>query len=192
MTILYIHGYGSNGNATKGQLLRKMLPEQRVVSPTFDYDNRTPQEIQEQIKLTIEKEDVKMIVGSSFGGYQTLCATRFFHGPVWVINPVHNVEDTIRRVILKNDKPDNGRLELYRRFDNEAFQRQVALNQSDQWPADTPLHFALSTDDELLGDHTELLKLFPDHRQTIWKDNSGHRFFRFEELAEDISRSLLR
>ena len=77
MTILYIHGYGSTGNATKGQLLRKMLPEHRVVSPTFDYDHRAPQQIQEQICQTVEKESVRMIVGSSFGGYQTLCATAF-------------------------------------------------------------------------------------------------------------------
>ena len=67
MTILYIHGYGSNGNATKGQLLRSMLPEHRVVSPTFDYDHRTPEQIQEQIKRVIGEEEVRMIVGSSFG-----------------------------------------------------------------------------------------------------------------------------
>ena len=53
MTILYIHGYGSNGNGTKGQLLRSMLPEHRVVSPTFDYDHRTPEQIQGQIMKTI-------------------------------------------------------------------------------------------------------------------------------------------
>ena len=77
---MYIHGYGSNGNATKGQLLRTMLPQHRVVSPTFDYDHCTPWQIQTQIRETIEKEDVRMIVGSSFGGYHALCATAYFHG----------------------------------------------------------------------------------------------------------------
>ncbi len=190
MTILYIHGYGSTGNATKGQLLRKMLPEHRVVSPTFDYDHRAPQQIQEQIRQTVEKESVRMIVGSSFGGYQTLCATAFFHGPVWAINPVHDVEATIRRVIMQNEVGEKDYLEIYRTFDREVFQRQVSLNQSGKWPDDTPLHFALSTDDELLGDHSALLEMFPHHQKVIWKNHSGHRFFRFEELARDIAASL--
>ena len=190
MTILYIHGYGSNGNATKGQLLRKMLPEHRVVSPTFDYDNKPPQEIQEQVRQTVRDEAVGMIVGSSFGGYHTLCATRFFHGSVWVINPVHAVEETIRRVVLKNNITDETLLEVYHRFDRDTFRRQAALNQSGCWPSDTPLHFALSTDDELLGDHTPLLRLFPHHRKVVWKDHSCHRFFRFQELEEELRETI--
>ena len=182
---MYIHGYGSNGNATKGQMLRKMLPDHSVVSPTFDYDHATPFAILEQIRETIEKEDVRMIVGSSFGGYYALCATSIFHGPVWAINPVNDVEATIRRIIL-NDKPvsnaANSFLDLYKDFDNKVFQRQSQLNQSGCWPDDTPINFALSTDDELLGDHRPLLDLFPCHKQVVWKDHSGHHFLRFEEL----------
>ncbi len=182
---MYIHGYGSDGNAKKGQLLRKMLPDYHVVSPTFDYDNRSPWLIQEQIRETVEKEDVQMIVGSSFGGYQTLCATSFFSGKVWVINPVHDVENVIRRIILKDAK--NGEnaerfLAEYLDFNKRVFVRQSQLNQSALWPEKTELNFALSTDDELLGDHRPLLELFPRHNHVVWKDNSGHRFFRFEEL----------
>lgn len=192
---MYIHGYGSTGNAMKGQLLRKMLPQCNVVSPTFDYDHCTPWQIQEQIRETVEKEDVKMIVGSSFGGYQTLCATAFFHGPVWVINPVHGVETTIRRIFLtsflgKQSQFNNDFLDIYKDFNAKIFCGQVQTNQSGRWPDDTPLNFALSTDDELLGDHHELLNLFPCHHEVVWKDNSGHRFLKFEELREAIGASL--
>lgn len=195
---MYIHGYGSTGNATKGQLLRKMMPKHRVVSPTFDYDHLSPCTIQEQIKTIVTNEDVKMIVGSSFGGYQTLCATKFFHGIVWAINPVHDVESTIRRVILANNPttkalpeiPEitaNNILDVYSQFNNEVFLQQAKLNQDGLWPADTPLNFALSSDDELLGDHNPLLALFPNHDKVVWKDHCGHRFYRFEELKEDIT-----
>ena len=185
MTIMYIHGYGSNGNATKGQLLRSMMPQNRVVSPTFDYDHSTPWLIQELIRETVEKEEVSMLVGSSFGGYHTLCATSFFHGTVWAINPVHEVEATIRRVILNGGNLTQTAAEfisLYKDFDLKVFQKQSELNQSGQWPVDTPLNFALSTDDELLGDHKPLLSLFPNHSRVVWKDDCGHRFLRFEEL----------
>ena len=192
MTILYIHGYGSNGNATKGQLLRKMLPDHNVISPTFDYDHSSPWQIQEEIRKAVDSEGVAMIVGSSFGGYQALCATAFFHGIVWTINPVHDVEATIQCAIIgkspaktSNDETMNmSLLDTYRDFDKRVFHNQVRLNQSGQWPDDTPLNFALSTDDELLGDHRPLLDLFPVHNNVVWKDNCGHRFFRFEELKD--------
>ncbi|MBO4307993.1 MAG: hypothetical protein J5848_06765 [Bacteroidales bacterium] len=183
-TIMYIHGYGSNGNAIKGQSLRRMFPLHRVVSPTFDYDNRSPWEIQEQIRKTVASEEVKMIVGSSFGGYQTLCATAFFHGPVWAINPVHDVVNTIHR-IFGNDISD-----VYFDFDSKVFRHQSKLNCNGEWPDDTPLNFALSTDDELLGDHHPLLELFPKHQSVVWKDRCGHRFYRFEELRDDIAATL--
>ena len=109
---------------------------------------------------------------------------------MWAINPVHDVETTIRRVIMQNEVGEKDYLEIYRTFDREVFQRQVSLNQSGRWPDDTPLHFALSTDDELLGDHSALLEMFPHHQKVIWKNHSGHRFFRFEELARDIAASL--
>lgn len=192
---MYIHGYGSNGNATKGQLLRTMLPECCVVSPTFDYDHRTPYEIQQQIRDVVAQEDVRMIVGSSFGGYHALCATSFFQGPVWVVNPAHDVVQTICRVVLAKgadnfSQAGRAMLECYRQFDSEVFRRQVRRNQEGHWPQSTPLHFALSTDDELLGDHRPLLQLFPRHAQVVWKDNCGHRFFRFEELAADLRASM--
>lgn len=199
MTIMYIHGYGSTGNASKGQLLRRMMPDLKVVSPTFDYDHSTPWQIQEKIRTVVEKEDVRMIVGSSFGGYQTLCATAFFHGIVWTINPVHDVEKTIRRVILSNANTKDsdmgpsqlGFLNMYREFNDKVFMQQVWLNQQGEWPEDTPLNFALSTDDELLGDHKPLLNLFPKHDKVIWKDNSGHRFYRFEELQNEFVKNKL-
>ena len=183
MTIMYIHGYGSDGNALKGKMLRAMLPAHRVVSPTFDYDRMTPQAVQALVRKTVEEEGVKMLVGSSFGGYHALCATQFFHGPVWAVNPVSDVEETIRRVVTD---ADGSRLAVYHAFDREVFRRQVALNQSGRWPEETPLHFALSTDDELLGDHTGLLTLFPRHRQVVWKEDCGHRFLRFKELESDF------
>ena len=192
-TIMYIHGYGSDGNAMKGQLLRRMLPECRVVSPTFDYDHDSPWQIQRQIRDVVEREDVRMLVGSSFGGYHSLCATTFFRGVVWAVNPVHDVVATISRVVVNNEEvpvEENSFLSEYKQFDEEVFLRQVALNRSGRWPVDRLLNFALSTDDELLGDHRALLELFPSHSSVVWKDSSGHRFLRFEELREILSASL--
>ena len=112
-----------------------------------------------------------------------------------IVNPVHDVVSTIRRIFINSlsfqgSHFDIDLLDVYSDFNQKIFCCQSKLNQSGRWPADTPLNFALSTDDELLGDHHPLLDLFPHHDKVVWKDNSGHVFLKFEELQADIEQSL--
>ena len=194
-TILYVHGYGSDSNAMKGQLLRRMFPECHVVSPTLDYQRLMPSEAQQLIADTVRTEHVGMIVGCSFGGYHAICASRFFKGPIWAINPVHDLHTAMERV-MRNSVKLNGRTvdamaervtEAYARFDDEVFK---PLTMPDASPT-TQLHFALSTDDELLGDHQPLLELFPNHGTVVWKDRSGHTFNRFYELRDELAATMI-
>lgn len=180
-TFLYIHGYGSTGQAMKAQLLREMFPEARVLSPTLDYDHVPPHELFRSLREIISTEQPDLIIGSSMGGYYALCCTQFYRGPVWCVNPVRDILDTLTRILsgeLRETPEAQFMLREYGRFDREVF-RQLH-------PADGQLHFALSTDDELLGDHRPLLNLFPNHGTVIWKDHCGHRFLRFSELKEPL------
>ena len=192
-TAMYIHGYGSDGNAVKGQLLRKMLSGWRVLAPTLDYDHSSPWKIQQQISDAVAENDVRMIVGSSFGGYHSLCAMSFFRGTLWAINPVHDAVGTISRIVLqKNTASQETKIFLdgYKDFNNRVFVPLSKRNREGGWPSDANINFALSTDDELLGDHSPLLQLFPVHNSVVWKDHSGHPFMRFNELHEDILKSV--
>jgi len=186
MKLLYIHGYGSNGNAMKAQKLQAMFPEDHVISPTFDYDRLPPQEVYQQLKQIVAQEQPDLILGSSTGGYYALCCTYFYHGVVWCVNPVRDILNTIRRHLSIPTEGNKGnisaRLKDYEEFDQNIF-RQLK-------PLDGQLHFALSTDDELLGDHRPLLDMFPNHGPVVWKENCGHRFYRFDELKEDLTQSL--
>jgi predicted esterase YcpF (UPF0227 family) len=180
--MMYIHGYGSTGKAVKAQQLQAMFPDMRLVSPTFDYDSLTPQEVYRQLQKLVIKEQPTLIVGSSTGGYYALCCTNFFDGTVWCVNPVHNIVGTIERHLAQSGHNISQRLADYKKFDHEVFQQLK--------PRDGQLHFALSTDDELLGDHRPLLDMFPNYGTVVWKDHCGHRFFRFDELKEPITKSL--
>lgn len=180
--ILYIHGYGSTGNAMKAQKLQAMFPEAQVVAPTLDYDHLSPYDILQRLKETVATEQPAFILGSSTGGYYALCCTQFYDGPVWCVNPVRDIFNTLTRIVpaqLRERPEAQVLLREYERFDREVFQRLH--------PADGQLHFALSTDDELLGDHRPLLELFPNHGTVVWKDHCGHRFYRFEELCECLN-----
>ena len=179
---MYIHGYGSTGNAVKAQKLQRMFPEARLVSPTLDYDHVSPFDILQQLQEIVDREHPDFILGSSMGGYYALCCTRFYQGPVWCINPVRDIFNTLSRILPQEtrERPEaQAMLREYERFDKEIF-RQLK-------PADGQLNFALSTDDELLGDHRPLLELFPNHGKVVWKDRSGHRFYRFNELKEELT-----
>ena len=180
-TILYIHGYGSTGEAMKARLLREMYPEAQVLSPTLDYDHIPPFDILRELQTFIDAHLPELIVGSSMGGYYALCCTQFFSGPVWCINPVRDIRKTLRCIIpeeVKSTPLAQTMLHEYERFDDEVFRHLH--------PADGQLRFALSTDDELLGDHHALLTLFPNHGAVVWKDHCGHRFLRFTELKDVI------
>ncbi len=186
MKLLYIHGYGSNGNATKAKKLQAMFPEDLVIAPTFDYDSLAPQDVYHQLQQIVVQEQPALILGSSTGGYYALCCTQFYRGPIWCINPVRDILGTIRRHLSIPAEGMNSnisaRLKDYEAFDHEIFQQLK--------PLDGQLHFALSTDDELLGDHRPLLDLFPNHGPVIWKDRCGHRFYRFDELQAPLAESL--
>lgn len=168
--------------AMKGQLLRKMYPDDVVVSPNFDYDHIPPQALLSQVQYIIRWTRPDLIVGSSLGGYYALCSTSLYDGPVWCVNPVRAVVKTMERLIDTQEPRAAHMLELYKAMDQQLFQ-QLA-------PHDGQLHFALSTDDEVLGDHTPLLARFPNYGSAVWKDRCGHRFLRFEELKEEIRESL--
>lgn len=186
---MYIHGYGSDGNATKGRLLRQLLSECEVLTPTIDYDHLSPWQIQQQLHSLIEQHQVALLVGSSFGGYHALCTASWFQGPIWAVNPVRDVLSTIRRIA--GNRPEvEPFAALYADFDRRVFQPLVHHGGNAGHPALAPLYFALSLDDDLLGDHTPLLQLFPQHKEVIWKDHSGHHFLRFEELEHPLRHSL--
>lgn len=178
-TYLYIHGYGSTGNAHKAQLLQKMFPTSKVITPTINYDTENPYDVLNQLKDICEKEHVEMIVGSSMGGYFALCCSTFFDGPIWAINPVRNIMHVIHQLAMPCNKLTKEHAAEIDKFDNEVFKKLH--------PKPKQFNFALSTDDELLGDHAPLLEMFPDHNYVVCLDNCGHAFTRFWELKPSLT-----
>lgn len=198
-TLMYIHGYASSGNAYKAKMLQQMFPSCKVVSPTLDYNKLLPEDIQQTLRRLIEENDVRLIVGSSFGGYHALCATQFFEGPVWCVNPVRDVVATIQGLLMRGvderfvaertggaqsaQMADGERMiAAYSAFDERVFKHLPRR--------DRQLSFALSTDDEVLGDHRPLLQLFPNTDTVIWRDNARHRFYYFNELHDAIAATM--
>ncbi|MBR1792690.1 MAG: hypothetical protein IJ764_03530 [Bacteroidales bacterium] len=187
-TLMYIHGYGSGSNALKCQQLRKMFPDYNVVAPDFDYDSMCPDDIQNHIRQSVIQHHVRLIVGSSLGGYHALCATAFFDGIVWCVNPVCHVTERLpivmERVVANHPELRRQAEQMqafYADFDRRVFQ-QLPQRQGQ-------LYFALSTDDEVLGSHSSIVSKFP-YASVHWRDHAAHRFTPFPELKSLMLQSL--
>ena len=178
--LLYIHGYGSDGNAKKKQILQDMFPDSEVLSPTFDYARLSPYQVRESLQKIVGENDIRLIVGSSTGGFHAIVCSMFSDAEIWAVNPVSDLEKTFRRMALLEGTVISDEMEralaVCRNFQTEVFDRITLPN--------TRLNFALSTDDEVLGDHTQLKKKFANCGKIVELDNSGHHFLRFDELKE--------
>lgn len=181
--LLYIHGFGSSGNALKAQIMKRCFSDYQVITPTLDYLTLSPNAVMETLEAVIRQHQPRLTVGSSLGGYYSIvCAARFGIRIVALnpcTNPLFLMEEMVHDKALEQqtDKKAAAMKQLadYTIFQTEVFEKAI--------PKKGNLNFALSTDDELLGSHQYLEKRYPDHNKIIYKDESGHAFLKFEEIV---------
>ena len=158
--ILYIHGFNSAGGGHKAQELQRMFPDWQVLSPTFDY--KDPAGVQKKLDSLVRTQRVNAVMGTSLGGFFAIYCAKKHKLPAMIINPAFRPSETLAKH-LGNQKNFVTKEEYQFTAADLAkfadFERKVF----DKLPCDdTLLHFALSTDDEMLGDHHYLEDRFPD------------------------------
>lgn len=86
MQILNIHGYnGSPHNAAYAALNENSC--QDITAPSIDYDAESPEIILEGMKGIIADKQIKMIVGTSLGGFFAAVLSAELNLPVILVNP---------------------------------------------------------------------------------------------------------
>ena len=99
--IIYIHGFGSSGQAKKAQLLRTFFHEKgiRFIAPSLPtIPDLAIATLSELIESYQEKEDVYLI-GSSLGGYYSLYLSDKYNLKAVLINPAINAPETLKRAV---------------------------------------------------------------------------------------------
>ncbi|MCK4716618.1 MAG: hypothetical protein KAT54_07400, partial [Candidatus Marinimicrobia bacterium] len=72
MMIIYLHGYGSSGNAFKARLLKRIYPDIETFSPDLPHDpNETIRFLEAVIQENCHNQPC-MLIGSSLGGFYAL------------------------------------------------------------------------------------------------------------------------
>lgn len=179
-SLLYLHGYNSNGNAFKAQQLHGMFPEYNFISPSFDYRTTDPREVLRRIVDIVKANDVRLAVGSSTGGYYSLLLTAYADVPVLAVNPVTNSVELFTHMVKREDDPDfyDNFLPKYKFLQENVFEKLPLPNKN--------INLALALDDELLGSHELTKQRFANCGRVIEMDNCGHHFTRFGELKPFI------
>jgi len=95
--ILNIHGYQGTSHNTTYQVLDEHCPGQ-VVSPQFDYDKYTPNNIVSILNRLVEAENIGVIVGTSLGGFFACCMNRNHEMPIILVNPCLLPFITLRQI----------------------------------------------------------------------------------------------
>ena len=87
--IIYIHGFGSSGEATKAQIFRKFCEEKQIryIAPSLStIPDLAIKTLSELIESYQENEKV-YLVGASLGGYYSMYLSDKYDLPTVLINP---------------------------------------------------------------------------------------------------------
>jgi predicted esterase YcpF (UPF0227 family) len=184
---IYIHGFASSGNATKGKILKDFFAgKENVISPDI------PDEPFEAVKILEEfinnsKEPVTLW-GSSLGGFYAIYLASKYDIKAVLINPAIKPYIGLKHSIGKvqrhgSDEYFDWKEEYIHQLESlskEIFMKNIKRGN---------ITLMLSKDDALL-DYNETLK-FLDGKigKLIIEEKSGHHFMTFKEVLErEISR----
>jgi len=181
--IIYLHGFGSNGNAFKARLLKRIYPGINIFSPDLSIEPKKAITFLEKYISGQCQNSPFLIVGSSLGGFYALHLHVRFNIPAVLLNPtVQPVADLKRRI--KNDS---------------GFDPQVLIGWNDAYLDEfsdyyhdpneirkDKLTVCLNRDDELLDYRIAENYFQPSGCKIILNDKGGHVFLNFTEILPEI------
>lgn len=187
-TILYIHGFNSAGGGHKAGVIQQMYPACKVLAPTFDYKN--PESVKTRIDALMRTRNVQLVVGTSLGGFFALYASMKHHRQAVVINPATKPSRTLQPFIGRQKNFVTHEVYVVTAADIARFERFEDEIMEGLTPDGNLLHFALSTDDELLGDHHCLEDRYPQCSDFNYFDGQGHRFASVKLIKPLLDKAL--
>lgn|GEM_PF-805883 len=174
--ILNIHGYGGTAHNTAYNILNKFCPGQ-IVSPQFDYDKYSPNNIVSILERLIEAENISVIVGTSLGGFFACCMNRKHEMPIILVNPCLLPFITLRQISNTYNFARYGKqlFELFGQHMGELDRRYIST--------------IVGKSDEIIN-HETTTKYFIRNKRW-YKVNGGHHLERTDELSAAFQNILI-
>ena len=184
-TILYFHGFNSDGIGYKPDALRTQFPNDQVLSPDLEAN---PLSVQQSIRQLIgENPGDLFFIGTSLGGFYAWYFGTMLNRPAFLYNPSMIPYITLDdRGVGRFKTWTKGRAYHFKREYLE-FLKQMRMEAKERENPEN-LNFFLATDDDVL-DHLLLPAEYPDANFLQWFDDVGHRFSTFGDtlpLVEEL------
>jgi predicted esterase YcpF (UPF0227 family) len=181
--IIYLHGFGSNGNAFKARLMRRLYPAVELLSP--DLPHEPEQAIDNVGRLIRDHCDRKkiLLIGSSLGGFYALHLCSSMSVSAVLLNPtIRPLHDLDRKIQTGSQSSD----QLIKHWRDQHRKQLERYWHAPDTVKGTNLLVYLNRDDEIL-DYRIAESYF---RQTgcriIINDNGGHVFLNFTQVLPEI------
>jgi len=181
--IIYIHGFSSSANSTKGQILKDYFNgKEKVLTPGLPEEpDKTIQILEELINSA--KDEKIMLIGSSLGGFYALVLhSKFKNLRTVLINPALYPYEQLKIYIGKNINRGNGEEFEWK---EEYLHQLKKQNDEINFKNLDDVMLLLAKDDELI-DYKDTMDFIGKSCETILLDNAGHQFFRFNEFLDKI------
>ncbi|MDD2383426.1 MAG: esterase [Sulfurospirillaceae bacterium] len=179
--ILYIHGFGSSGEASKAKALRYFCHQKQIrfIAPSLpSIPDLAIKTLSELIESYQENEPVSLI-GSSLGGYYALYLSDKYNLKAALINPAVNAPETLHQALGHGiNYYDNSSYEW-----NESH-LDMLVNYEIEEPEEETILLLLQKGDEVL-DYEEACDALPN-AQTILEEGGNHSFEGIERHFETI------
>lgn len=181
--LIYCHGFGSSGQATKAQILRTHFTDKMVLAPDLPLEPAAAIEtIIENIRNTRNNSRI-LLIGSSLGGFYALHLHQEYGVPAILLNPaIDPIGDTYPHDYNPCDMENSSLAAWCREYTSQI----RTLYHLPQTINPQNLFVFLNRDDELL-DYRKAADYFKvnNYQVTIF-ESGGHRFLNFEELIPTI------
>jgi|WetSurMetagenome_2_1015567.scaffolds.fasta_scaffold49948_3 uncharacterized protein len=186
---IYIHGFSSSGNATKGRILKEFLQgKEHVLTP--DIPDEPFEAIKKLENLINASNQPVTLWGSSLGGFYALYFTAVSNLKAVLINPTikpwRDLKPLVGRVKRHNsDERFEWKIEYITQLETLGSEIEIKnINPGN-------LTLLLAEDDKTLN-HKEALEFLDGHYiKLILEKNSSHEFLTFNEVLFSDFKELL-
>ena len=181
--IIYIHGFGSSGEASKAKMLRAYCQENKIrfIAPSLpSIPDLAIKTLSELIESYQDNEPV-YLMGSSLGGYYSLYLSDKYNLKAVLINPAINAPETLKRAI--------GHGVSY--YDNSTYEwNESHLDMLESYEIEEPnldnLLVLLQKGDEVL-DYEEAQDVLEGAKMVV-EEGGNHSFEGLDRHLESIKR----
>jgi uncharacterized protein len=183
--IIYIHGFSSSANSTKGRILKEYFGDkEKVLTPGLPEEpNKTMQVLEELINSA--KNEKILLVGSSLGGFYALALhSKYKNLRTVLINPALYPYEQMKVYIGMNINRSNG--ETFEWKEEYLSQLKKINDEMDDKHLESVM-LLLAKDDELL-DYKDTVNFLGKTGETILLNNARHQFSIFIEVLDEINK----